>query len=149
MADHHTSSTSTSSSSSLTDIEKQEDNSTDLRQYASIYRSQTQRTSKSARHPHDLDGAELVNLPSRTLGGNANLDEYLEETVSGLIEETKTSRTTGRIEKYELVTWKLNDPENPKNWSKAYKWSVKLSMYMLACSTSMLTVYIIGGAPCA
>lgn len=77
---------------------------------------------RSARNISDLDGAELMNLPSRTLSSTANLDEYLEETVSGVLDENRVSQTTGKIEKYELVTWKVNDPENPKNWSKAYKW---------------------------
>jgi hypothetical protein len=111
---------SSNSTSSLTDLEKQqEDSASRLRQYTSIYRSQT---AKSGRRPSDVDGSELVNLPSRTLGSNANLDEYLEETVSGVIEENKVSTTTGKLEKYELVTWKVDDPENPKNWSKAFKW---------------------------
>lgn len=120
---HETPRSSANSSTSSLEKESETPHDSALRQYTSIYRSQTQRTSRSAaaRKPEDIDGVELVNLPSRTLRDDANLDEYLEETVSGVIAEQRVSKG-GRIEDYELVTWTIDDPENPKNWHKAFKW---------------------------
>ena len=72
--------------------------------------------------PSPIDGDDLINLPSRTLSNEARLDEYTTETIDGQILKEVRSNATGNVERYELVTWKVNDPENPKNWSKAYKW---------------------------
>ena len=72
--------------------------------------------------PSRIDGDDLTNLPSRTLSNEARLDEYTTETIDGQILKEVRSNATGNVERYELVTWKVNDPENPKNWSKAYKW---------------------------
>jgi uncharacterized membrane protein len=63
-----------------------------------------------------------VNLPTRILSNEANMAEYTEETALGEIPTSIFSAKSGKVEKYELVTFKLNDPKNPKNWSKAYKW---------------------------
>lgn len=112
----HPSPNSSSASISSEDMEKPKEES------EPISRSRTQQTMRSIRNS-DFDGAELMNLPSRTLNSTANLGEYFEETVSGQITQDRRSKN-GKIEKYELVTWKVDDPENPKNWSKAYKWCV-------------------------
>jgi hypothetical protein len=65
---------------------------------------------------------DVVNLPLRTLSNDANLNEYTQETIDGqMLREVRTN-ATGHVERYELVTFKIDDPENPKNWSKAYKW---------------------------
>jgi hypothetical protein len=65
---------------------------------------------------------DFVNLPLRSLSNDANLNEYTQETIDGqMLREVRTN-ATGHIERYELVTFKIDDPENPKNWSKAYKW---------------------------
>lgn len=94
------------------------------------------------------DGAELVNLPSRTLGPNARLDEYTHETVGGQILREVRSNATGRIERYELITWKVDDPENPKNWSKAYKWwctmVVAITCFVVAFNSAVITADIEG-----
>lgn len=109
-----------SSSSLDKDLEKEAAHlpSNNLAHSATMQRSTTQRT---VRRSADIDGAELVNLPSRTLRDDANMGEYLQETISGVIAEQRVSRG-GKVEDYELVTWTVDDPENPKNWSKAYKW---------------------------
>jgi hypothetical protein len=65
---------------------------------------------------------DYVNLPIRSLSNEANLDEYTQETIDGQMLREVRSNVTGHIERYELVTFKIDDPENPKNWSKAYKW---------------------------
>lgn len=139
----------TDSSSTLDkDLEKEAPlNDPALRQFSSINRSTTQRTTRSqaARRSQDIDGAELVNLPSRTLGDDANMGEYLEETVSGVIPEKRVSKG-GRIEDYELVTWTVDDKENPKNWSKAYKWwctmCVALTCFVVAFNSAVITADI-------
>lgn len=89
---------------------------------------------------------ELVNLPSRTLGPQASLQEYTEETVSGHILKEVRSNKSGKIERWELVTWKIDDPENPKNWSKAYKWwctmCVAVTCFVVALNSAVVTADI-------
>lgn len=64
---------------------------------------------------------DVINLPLRSLSNDANLEEYTRETIDGqMLREVRTN-ATGHIERYELVTFKIDDPENPKNWSKAWK----------------------------
>ncbi|KAF2800568.1 MFS general substrate transporter [Melanomma pulvis-pyrius CBS 109.77] len=93
---------------------------------------------------------ESVNLPYRTLSQDANLEEYTQETIDGQILREVKSNATGRIERYELVTWKINDPENPKNWSKPYKWwctmMVALTCFVVAFNSAVITADIEGVA---
>lgn len=88
-----------------------------------------------------------INLPNRTLSNGANLDEYIVETREGQI--------PGPVEPdgqhhYRLVTFHPNDPENPKNWSKAYKWYitmvVALTCFVVAFASSVVTPDIKGVA---
>ncbi|KAF2012193.1 multidrug resistant protein [Aaosphaeria arxii CBS 175.79] len=103
----------------------------------------------SRQHP-TTDGADVVNLPYRTLSRNAALEEYTEETVDGQILREVRSNATGRLERYELVTWKTDDPENPKNWSKAFKWwctmCVALTCFAVAFNSAVITADIEGVA---
>jgi multidrug resistance protein len=96
------------------------------------------------------DGADVVNLPYRTLSQNANLEEYTAETTNGQILREVRSNATGNIERYELITWKIDDPENPKNWSKAYKWwctmCVALTCFVVAFNSAVITADIEGVA---
>jgi hypothetical protein len=93
---------------------------------------------------------DLVNLPSRTLGNNANLEEYTVETVDGQILREVQSNVTGQIDRYELITWKLKDPENPKNFSKAYKWYctmvVAVTCFVVAFNSAVITADLEGVA---
>jgi hypothetical protein len=93
---------------------------------------------------------ELVNLPSRTLGPQASLQEYTEETERGQILKEVVSHKSGKIERWELVTWKIDDPENPKNWSKAYKWwctmCVAVTCFAVAFNSAVVTADIEGVA---
>ncbi|KAF2195440.1 MFS general substrate transporter [Zopfia rhizophila CBS 207.26] len=97
-----------------------------------------------------FDGADVVNLPSRTLSRDARLEEYTEETIDGQILREIRSNATGNIERYELVTWKTKDPENPKNWSKAFKWwctmCVALTCFVVAFNSAVITADIEGVA---
>lgn len=47
-----------------------------------------------------------------------------------------------------MVTFTPNDPENPKNWSKAYKWwctmVVALTCFVVAFASSVITADIKG-----
>ena len=89
-----------------------------------IHRSNTagsriHRTSTNVSHKEAKDPNLDVNLPYRTFSDGANLEEYTSEKPEGEIE--------GPVEpdgqhRYKLVTFVPNDPANPKNWSKAYKW---------------------------
>jgi len=95
-----------------------------------------------------LDGADVVNLPIRTLSNDAALEEYTTETISGQMLREVRSNVTGNIERYELVTWKINDPENPKNWSKGYKWwctmCVAFTCFVVAFNSAVITADIEG-----
>lgn len=107
-------------------------------------------TTSHTRSASQPTGEELVNLPSRTLSHDANLEEYTQETTEGHILKTVKSNKTGNLERYELVTWKIDDPENPKNWSKAYKWwctmCVAFTCFVVALNSSVITADIEGPA---
>lgn len=89
-----------------------------------------------------------VNLPYRTLSNDANFDEYLRETADGQILDTILSHVTGKFESRTLVTFTINDPENPKNWSKVYKWYctmvVAFTCFVVAFNSSVVTADIAG-----
>ncbi|GKT62995.1 major facilitator superfamily transporter [Colletotrichum tofieldiae] len=110
----------------------------------------------SVLHPvatkEQMDPELDVNLPYRTLSPNANLDEYRVETRTGEIPATATSATgpDAPAGNYKLVTFVPNDPENPKNWSKAYKWYctmvVAMTCFVVAFCSSVITADIAGVA---
>ncbi|KAG0646033.1 Major facilitator superfamily multidrug transporter NAG3 [Hyphodiscus hymeniophilus] len=91
---------------------------------------------------------DFVNMPSRILSNEANMAEYTEETALGEIPTSIVSRTSGKVEKYELVTFKINDPENPKNWSKPYKWYctcvVAFTCFVVAFCSGVVTADLAG-----
>lgn len=97
---------------------------------------------KETRRDPNLD----PNLPYQTLSANANLDEYLVEKPSGEIEGPPIDPEGKRH--YQLVTFKPNDPENPKNWSKAYKWYctmvVAITCFVVAFASAVITADIAG-----
>ena len=86
-------------------------------------------------------------LPVRTLSRDANLDEYRLETQTGTIIRPVLS-AEGGLEKYQLVTFTIDDPENPKNWSKAYKWyctaMIATVCFVVAFCSSVVTADILG-----
>lgn len=103
-----------------------------------LSRTSTRATQKEMVRDPDLD----INLPYRTFSPEANLAEYTEEHPSGEI--------AGPIgpdgQEYRLVTFAVGDPENPKNWSKAYKWFctmvVALTCFSVAFASSVITADI-------
>lgn len=100
------------------------------------------------------EGAESsptdVYLPYRTLSADANFEEYTRETTDGQILDTVLSQATGKLETHTLVTFTINDPENPKNWSKCYKWYctmvVAFTCFVVAFNSSVVTADIAGVA---
>ncbi|KAI9282911.1 MFS multidrug transporter [Umbelopsis sp. AD052] len=95
-----------------------------------------------------IENGEDPNLPYRTLSKNANMDEYTHETATGNIITRKFSQATGHEVEYKLVTFEINDKENPKNWSKAYKWYctmlIALVCFIVALASSIVTADIGG-----
>ena len=100
-----------------------------------MHRTHTTESVKETRDPN-LD----INLPYRTLTATANLAEYTTEEPTGSI--------VGPLEpdgehRYKLVTFVPGDPQNPKNWSKAYKWYctmvVAITCFVVAFASSVIT----------
>jgi hypothetical protein len=94
------------------------------------------------------DASDVLDLPYGILNDNADMQEYLEETTTGVIPKRTVSRATGKFEDHELVTFTINDPENPKNWSKAYKWyctmSVAITCFVVAFCSAVITADLEG-----
>ncbi|RWA04796.1 hypothetical protein EKO27_g10308 [Xylaria grammica] len=88
-----------------------------------------------------------INLPNRILSNEANLAEYTVETRDGQI--PGPVEPDGR-HRYRLVTFQPNDPENPKNWSKGFKWYitmvVAITCFVVAFASSIVTPDIDGVA---
>lgn len=99
----------------------------------------------SAGVPGTIDPRDL---PLRELNDDAYLEEYTQETATGQITRPVRSNVTGKIEDYELVTFKTGDLENPKNWSKAFKWYctmvVALTCFVVAFNSSVITANLSG-----
>lgn len=89
-----------------------------------------------------------LDLPLRQVTDDANMEEYTAETVTGEIIKPVKSSATGKVEDWKLVTFKVDDPENPKNWSKAYKWYctmvVSFTCFVVAFASSVITADLEG-----
>jgi hypothetical protein len=92
--------------------------------------------------------SDVLDLPYGILNDNADMEEYLEETTTGVIPKRTISRRSGKYEDHELVTFTVNDPENPKNWSKAYKWyctmTVAFTCFVVAFCSAVITADLEG-----
>jgi hypothetical protein len=88
-----------------------------------------------------------INLPYRTLSVAANFHEYTEEKPDG---ELPGPLEPDGQHHYKLVTFLPHDPENPKNWSKAYKWwctmCVAITCFVVAFASAVITADIDGVA---
>ncbi|RYO75567.1 hypothetical protein DL766_003589 [Monosporascus sp. MC13-8B] len=113
-----------------------------VKQYGSIH-IPASRVATREREDPEME----ANLPYRTLSANANLAEYTAETRFGHI--------PGPVEpdgqhRYKLVTFVENDPDNPKNWSKAFKWYITMvvaaTCFVVAFASSVVTADIEGVA---
>lgn len=107
--------------------------------------------SETHRHIHKMSTKEHrdpnldINLPYRTLTNDANLAEYSTEQPNG---ELPGPVEPNNDKRYKLVAFVPNDPENPKNWSKAYKWwctmVVAFTCFVVAFASSVITADIAG-----
>lgn len=119
------------------------------------------RLSRELSHKEARDPELDIELPYRTLSANANMDEYRVEVPSGSIpgpvepesvarKSSQPAPADGSERRYKLVTFKPNDPENPKNWSKAYKWwctmCVAVTCFVVAFASAVITADITGVA---
>ncbi|EFX00211.1 major facilitator superfamily transporter multidrug resistance [Grosmannia clavigera kw1407] len=113
-----------------------------------------------ARRDPDLD----INLPYRTLSTTANMDEYRREVPGGEMvgpeeppefaaEAERASLAAGRAptnqsRRFRLVAFEPNDPGNPKNWSKIFKWYITMvvavTCFVVAFASSVVTADISG-----
>lgn len=107
-------------------------------------RTRLDRVSTKEHRDPNLD----INLPYRSLAPEANMAEYTTEQTSG---EILAAGPAGGEKKYKLVTFLKNDPENPKNWSKVYKWYctmvVALTCFVVAFNSAVITADV--AAPAA
>lgn len=114
----------------------------------------SRRGSISARSQKETYDPNLdVNLPYRTLSRDANFDEYRVTSHTGTIPgpiEPPSVAGPGNEKRYQLVTFTPDDPENPKNWSKAYKWYctmvVALTCFVVAFCSAVITADLVGPA---
>lgn len=120
------------------------------KQTTSLDRVFTRRTLERHESRPTQDASEVLDLPYGTLNDTADMREYTEETTEGIIPKRTISRLTGQEEKYELVTFKENDPENPKNWSTIFKWYctmvVAMTCFVVAFASSVITADLEGPA---
>lgn len=97
---------------------------------------------------HQIADENDPNLPYRTLSAGAVIEEYTQETAKGQIIKRTVSRATGHEVDYKLVTFELDDKENPKNWSKLYKWWCTMMIaavcFVVAFASSIITADIVG-----
>lgn len=89
-----------------------------------------------------------TDLPFRELTEHATLEEYTTETPQGRIVKPVKSHETGKLEDYELVTYTVNDPDNPKNWSKGFRWYITMVVawicFVVAFCSSVITADFVG-----
>ncbi|KAI5785852.1 major facilitator superfamily domain-containing protein [Geopyxis carbonaria] len=112
-----------------------------MQQEPEIYRSITARTHDAE---NNADRADPY-LPYRTLSASASINEYTTETKSGVLPRPSSSHASPTDK---LVTFTVNDPENPKNWSLLYKWWCTLVIafvcFAVAFASSVVTPDIVG-----
>lgn len=111
----------------------------------SLGRPVTRQSTKETTRDPNLDPDTL---PYRTLSQNARFEEFTAEEPSGAIKGPVFVGPDGLEKEYKLVTFTPDDPENPKNWSKLYKWYctmvVAITCFVVALASSIVTADLIG-----
>lgn len=111
-------------------------------------RTHTDATSRTASLGSGPGQMGYLDLPVRELNDGADLREYTTETRAGEIIKPVKSNVTGQMEDWKLVTFTIDDPENPKNWSKAFKWYctmvVAFTCFVVALCSSVITARLEG-----
>lgn len=116
------------------------DSPTEHNRSSSLHRlpsASTVKSTKATRDP-ELD----LSLPYRTLTDGANMEQYRVETRQGEI--PGPPRKDGEPgDRYRMVTFEPNDPDNPKNWSKVRKWYctlvVAITCLVVALNSSIIS----------
>lgn len=89
-----------------------------------------------------------TDLPFGQITADADIGEYITETRTGNIVRSVKSHVTGEVTDWKLVTFQINDPENPKNWSKARKWYCTLviawTCFVVAFASAVITAGLDG-----
>lgn len=115
-----------------------------------LTRSTTRRTLERHASRPTQGAADVLDLPYDLVNDDANLEEYLSETATGIIPKRTLSRASGHKVEYKLVTFTLEDKDNPKNWSKLFKWYctmvVALTCFVVAFASSVITADLVGPA---
>lgn len=108
----------------------------------------TNLTSRTASLGSTGERMDYLDLPVREVNDGADLREYTTETPAGEIIKPVKSNVTGQMEDWKLVTFTIDDPENPKNWSKAFKWYctmvVAFTCFVVAFCSSVITADLVG-----
>jgi hypothetical protein len=127
-------------------------------------------TARSLSHKETRDPSLDIELPYRTISAGADLSEYYVEVPSGQLDgppepEALVRKITtqggeaapgspggpgAEERRYKLVTFTPNDPDNPKNWSKARKWwctmVVAVTCFVVAFASAVITADLAGVA---
>jgi multidrug resistance protein len=123
------------------DLEKQDTHMSRLQTRRTLERHETRPTQGAS---------DILDLPYGTLNDTADMQEFTEETAEGIIPKRTISRATGKAEDHELVTFTINDPENPKNFSKLRKWYITMvvafTCFVVAFNSSVITANLEGVA---
>ncbi|PWY80420.1 MFS multidrug transporter [Aspergillus sclerotioniger CBS 115572] len=81
---------------------------------------------------------------------SVSMEECTRETNTGEIIKPIQSFITGKTEDWKLVTFRIDDTEDPKNWSKPFKWYctmiVSFACFVVTFSSSVITADIEGPA---
>ncbi|RMZ88859.1 hypothetical protein DV736_g3913, partial [Chaetothyriales sp. CBS 134916] len=130
-----------SDSTSVEDMEKVQTHLT---------RMSTRRTLENYQSRPTQGASDVLDLPYDILNDESNMQEYTEETAEGVIPKRMISHISGKLEDYELVTFQVHDHENPKNWSKLYKWwctmAVAFTCFVVAFNSAVITADLEGVA---
>ncbi|KZT53948.1 MFS multidrug transporter [Calocera cornea HHB12733] len=114
-----------------------------------LRQQQQQQQHPAAPGPHperrlSLHHAKPEPLPHDIL----NIGDFTQETQTGEILRTIPSHRSGLPKAYELVTFTMGDPANPKNWSKAFKWwctmVVAFTCFAVAFASAVITPDLAG-----
>lgn len=100
-------------------------------------------TTTRTRSSRSVEQTDPLDLPYRQVTHDANMEEFTTETREGQIVKPVRSHETGQMEDWKLVTFLENDPENPKNWSKLFKWYITMvvawTCFVVALCSSIIT----------
>ncbi|EEA24079.1 Synaptic vesicle transporter SVOP [Talaromyces marneffei ATCC 18224] len=99
---------------------------------------------------YDAGEVDPTGLPFGQVNEDADLEEYITETRTGNIVRHTRSNVTGEVADWKLVTFTINDVENPKNWSKAFKWYITaviaFTCFIVAFASAVITAGLDGPA---